>query len=569
MKKLISLLLCLGLCVGTTAALSSCSLLIPDTTVESSSTTDDSSDVILPEVIPSTETEADLIAALQAGGEVKLGADLELSSVIEIPMGVISALDLNGFTLTTALKEEGRHHYAIDNYGVFTLKGDGTVSARGIENFGAMIVEDGVTINSIDENGGASIWNEGDLVINGGEFNAPFIGTADGISGPGCLNNRVDGNVIINGGTFHSANMRTYAIISSGEMLINNAVVNGTQGAVAVNNGVTTIAAGEFNSTQHYGLYVNGGDVEVNGGTFNGERYEIDVYVESGNVTLNKGTNLVHNGIRGDLLDKRSPIVKEYVGTAESLAAALKAGKNVVLSKNVTLNEAITIEFGKSSTLDLGGNKITVALESEGRHFYAINNEGALTLKGEGTISARGVKNFGLMSVEEGVTIEAIDANGGAAIWNEGGDLTINGGTFKALYEGTANDTYGPGCLNNSKNGNVTINGGTFVSNNYRTYAIINEANAGKLEINNATVLGTQGGVGVSGGTVEINDGSFSSTQHYALYTSGGSTTVNGGYLEGAERYQVDVYVNGGSVVLNACTLKYNGITGTVTDNRA
>lgn len=568
MKKLLTLLLALGMCVGTATMLSSCNypLLVPDDTISSSEPDSSSEEEI--DTRPSATTENELVTALQAGGEIVLKADIELSTTIEIPKGIVSTLDLNGYTLTTSLKEIGRHHYAIDNYGIFTLKGEGIVSARGIENFGTMVVEEGVTIESIDANGGAAIWNEGTLVINGGTFKALHEGSANDSYGPACLNNQNGGDVVINGGTFTSNNYRAYAIVSQGEILINDATVWGNQGALAIESGNATINSGSFTSTQHYGLYVDSGDVTVNGGTFSGERYEIDVCVEGGNVTLNRGTTLVHNGVWGNLTDQRSSIVKLYVSTQESLVSALQNGKNAVLSGNVTLTAPIEIAFGTSSSLDLNGNTLSVGLESEGRHHYAIENEGAITIRGEGTISARGIKNFGLMSVEKGVTIEAIDANGGAAIWNEGGDLIINGGTFKALHAGSSNDTYGPGCINNSKKGNVTINGGSFVSNNYRTYAIINEATAGALEINNATVLGTHGGIGINGGKVEINGGEFSCTQHYALYVSGGSVMVNGGYFKGSEIYQKDIYVDGGSVILNVCDLEHNSIHGTVTDNR-
>ena len=75
--------------------------------------------------------------------------------------------------------------------------------------------------------------------------------------------------------------------------------------------------------------------------------------------------------------------------TAEQLAYAAMFGGEVTLTENITLTQPLTIVEGANVVLDLGGNTITTTLESEGRHYYAIDNYGTLTLKGNGFINAR------------------------------------------------------------------------------------------------------------------------------------------------------------------------------------
>ena len=245
-------------------------------------------ETLYPDLLPDEEEEpieANSIEALQElltseepKVSIKVTAPIQDTQNIIIPEGKEVTLILDA-DITAGLKSEDRHHYAIDNYGTLTLKGNGaTISARGVENFGTMIVEDGVTIESIDVIGGAAIWNEGDLIINGGTFKSTQPGSVSNIAGAGCLNNR--GTCTINKGTFQGASLRTYAVISSGEMTIMDADVKGAHGGLSVDSGTCVVNAGTFESTEYYGLYVSndakGGDPEdadviINGGTFTGK----------------------------------------------------------------------------------------------------------------------------------------------------------------------------------------------------------------------------------------------------------------------------------------------------------
>ena len=210
---------------------------------------------------------------------------------------------------------------------------------------------------------------------------------------------------------------------------------------------------------------------------------------------------------------------------------ALEKGQSVTLKKDMHLStKNIRINESEDVVLDLGGKTITVDKTGD-RSLYAIDNYGTLTIK-NGTIKARGVENFGTMIIEEGAVIESLDKNGGAAIWNQQGTLTINGGTFKAL-DGTTVMVGSTPLIN--VGGKVTINKGTFEGNEYN-YAIINktadEIENGTITVNDCTINAKRG-VFVNGtGTITINNGNFTydgQNSGWGIACSGGKVILNGG----------------------------------------
>ena len=138
-----------------------------------------------------------------------LTGDLAVPGTVPVKEGQTIVFDLNGRTMETALQREGRHYYAIDNYGTLTIKDSsagqtGTIRARGVQNLGnGKLTIEGGTIVSIDANGGACVWNEADVTIAGGTFTTEFVGTPSDSFGPGCLNN--SGTALVTGGTFLKA----------------------------------------------------------------------------------------------------------------------------------------------------------------------------------------------------------------------------------------------------------------------------------------------------------------------------------------------------------------------------
>ena len=188
------------------------------------------------------EEQLRMVAAM--GGEVTLTDNVELDAPLNVQANM--TLNLNGKTITTTLKQEGRHHYAIFNNANLVLEGEGAIEARGIKNFGEMTVNGNVAIKNIDSNGGAAIWNEGKVTINNGTFISSEGAGANTYGA--ALNTRSGGEAVVNGGTFEAYSQLTYAIVNEGKTTINNATVKGKHGAVAgaESNDQTTINGGSF-----------------------------------------------------------------------------------------------------------------------------------------------------------------------------------------------------------------------------------------------------------------------------------------------------------------------------------
>ena len=108
------------------------------------------------------DTEAELKSALVAGGEVTLQSNIKVNEMIEIPAGVTTTLDLNGFEITSAFQtdSDSKHIYPLNNFGNLVIKdsvGTGLIQGRGIYNQeGATLTVNEAKIVSEDWNGGAT-----------------------------------------------------------------------------------------------------------------------------------------------------------------------------------------------------------------------------------------------------------------------------------------------------------------------------------------------------------------------------------------------------------------------------
>ena len=201
----------------------------------------------------------------------------------------------------------------------------------------------------------------------------------------------------------------------------------------------------------------------------------------------------------------------------DTLADAFANGnKDITLSGNVAVGPANTLEapVGSEIVLDLNGKTIDAGMTDATKHVNVLHVKGKVTLK-NGTINTRNIMVYdgGELIIEDGVTINALDTDGGAALW---------------IYEG----------------GKVTVNGGTITSGSF-TYAI---KNYGELTINNVTLTADRGGVAADAGTVTIKGGKFTVTGEHAaaahvVYAYDGTVVITGGEFinnGGAEEYCVD-----------------------------
>ena len=228
------------------------------------------------------------------------------------------------------------------------------------------------------------------------------------------------------------------------------------------------------------------------------------------------------------------------------------------LAADTVMTVAVTVDSGKSLTIDLNGHTLTAAANS--RAFYI--QGGALTIEdsigggviqGSGTVTDKG--GFGgaiWMSSDSnnaltlaGGTIHGFTATDGGGVYVDGGSFEMSGGTISACNATNA----GGGVYVSS--GSFKMSGGSIEDCTAHEGAGVKVyASNGKTasfsmtggEIQNCNTDGVSIyaiGSGTSeftmtGGTIEDNGG-------YGVWVDNGSAVMSGGSVKGSERY--DIYI--------------------------
>ena len=172
----------------------------------------------------------------------------------------------------------------------------------------------------------------------------------------------------------------------------------------------------------------------------------------------------------GNEYDKDAPLDFEPVSTADELKAAATNGKNVQLTQDVTLTDALT--FDNAVTIDLNGKTLTSSLNSNG--YSLVTKADATIVNGtyKGTGTARGIGAYGNLTMRNvtvdvaglvGVACSAADSQytiedstikGGYALCNFNNKATIH--VSNSTLEGTTIGFY----HNGSNSGlNLTVTG--------------------------------------------------------------------------------------------------------------
>jgi hypothetical protein len=224
----------------------------------------------------------------------------------------------------------------------------------------------------------------------------------------------------------------------------------------------------------------------------------------------------------------------------------------VRLTEDIEMTVAVTVDNGKSLTIDLNGHTLTAPENSKA---FWIRN-GALTIEdsiGTGVIQGSGTVN-----------------GYGGAIWMSSGDstnaLTLTGGTIRGfnagdgagVYMGNGTFKMTGGAIRDCRatdGGGVYVDGGTF------------EMTDGTISACNATNAG--GGVYVSSGTFEMSGGSIENCTAArdgagvkVLVSSGkASFSMSGGTIEGSSRDGVSI------AAIGSGTSEFTMSGGTIEDN--
>lgn len=222
----------------------------------------------------------------------------------------------------------------------------------------------------------------------------------------------------------------------------------GTNSVVTVNNSVLTCDQAPSNVENYAVIMVNSDNstVTVNGGEIVADAGNLGGAVDA------DGSAIVFNGTNGNCTIENHPYVISYgdnkysMATWEEAYETAKAGETIVVTQDVALSNPLLVS--KNIAVDLNGHTLTApvfaesngaVLEGDSDSYVFWVKEGAtLTINGEGTVAAQNAKYS-------------------IAVWAQGGNVVINGGTYTNAGEG-ADLIYA------SAGGNVVINGGEFVA---------------------------------------------------------------------------------------------------------
>lgn len=244
------------------------------------------------------------------------------------------------------------------------------------------------------------------------------------------------------------------------------------------------------------------------------------------------------------------------------------------LAADTVMTGSVTVDSGKSLTIDLNGHTLTAAANS--RAFYI--RGGALTIEdsiGTGVIQGNGTVNGdgGAIWMSSGDSNNALTLTGGAirdCRATDGGGVYVFGGSFE-MTDGTistCNATNAGGGVYVSS-GTIEMSGGSIENctahegagvkvlvSNGKTASF---SMSGSGEIKNCNTDGVSiAAIGsgtpefsMSGGTIEDNSG-------FGVWMAAGSAVMSGGSVKGSERY--DIYIGSGATL----TVRNTRVGGTV-----
>ena len=278
-----------------------------------------------------------------------------------------------------------------------------------------------------------------------------------------------------------------------------------------------------------------------------------DVLTEGGNVNITvDGTLEELETIT--LVDTAASLQEVIAGIEDGGSANIELGGDIdlgdlfgagILSTRAAATLPIVIAENKTLVLDLNGFKITTPWEDEAaqKHYYAFKNHGSLTIqdsKGNGQIIARGIFNYGTMTLKSG-TINACDGNGGYGVRNyEGATFVMNGGSIVTSNEDgdIPGEGYDASPVRVDEGATATFYGGTI--NNISNFTVAID-NYGETTINGGTFTTIHTTIANSA-TMTINGGSFTcngleGVTAHAFWAAAGTATINGGTFNGKDNY--------------------------------
>ncbi len=466
-------------------------------------------------------------------GVITLTEDVTLSETYKIEEGTTLTINLDGHTIDVGFQtgSSEKHIYAIDNYGTLTLTGNGTINSRGIGNYGTLIIENG-TYNSIDTNGGSAVWNYSGskLTINGGTFTSADASTAPAAS---TLYLDTGATAEINGGTFTANADWTYAIISNGDITIDDATVNSEHGAIAATNGSVIINGGSYNiSGSGHVVYVTEASVTIKDGSFS---HTQENATSEGNAIIYAGTNTV--------------IVEG--GNFYSVAAAFAYASADITLKGGSFTGASSKVYQSENGDNVGSfAEVGTVITIDGTNFTK-NEDGSIVEAKKVVATVNGEEFTDLQAA-----LDAVDANAEIVLCSDVADVdaTISKNITLNLGGKTVTDAY------IIITGDVTIKNG-FIKNTNEPYPLVVQ-NGGKLTVENVAIEASKSDRAIwvrSGSELVFNSGSI-------LATKGENNNKTNLIAAIYTDSNTDVTINGGTITVDTPNNKAIGIFGNYTN---
>ena len=255
----------------------------------------------------------------------------------------------------------------------------------------------------------------------------------------------------------------------------------------------------------------------------------------------------------------------------------IKKVEKITLTEDMTLEKLLEVSSNSDKIIDLNGNALIVKNTNKESNYTKpmITNNGKLNIK-NGTIINDSSNATILIEnsstgelILEKVKIEDKGTKNGSSIVNNGGKLTITDSEY------TTSSTTGNAAVNNS--GELVIKNTKITSESQKSYTMI--TTSGTALIENVTVKTNRGGLGITGGTVTLNDNDIyvnqGSNGYHAIFVqnmSDSDVTINSGKYSG-HRYginittyaqyngKVNMKVNGGEFEHKHTKNQYSAVT--------
>ncbi len=364
-----------------------------------------------------------------------------------------------------------------------------------------------------------------------------FSGTlTDGAGGSGtsALTKTGTGTVVLAGGSANIGNGNV--TVGAGTLEIAKTVANGAIG----DNAAVNIAGGAT-------LRFNAGQSETIGSLLGAGTVD---NINAGAMTLTTGGNNANTTFSGIIQDTGGDLslTKNGTGTLVLANANTYAGATTIAGGTLTAQNISALGNAGVSTTTSVTNGATLALDLIGTN--TITNE-SLTLNGAGYGGTGALRNLGGNNTWTG----GITLGSAATLRSDAGSLTVGTGNISGTglgltIDGSGNTTIASSLATGTA-GTLTKDGtGTLTLSNANTYTGATNINAGVVEIQNATALGTAatGTTVANGATLQLAGGSYTTAEGL---TVGGQ----GVGLTGAIRNTSADHTLTGNIALTAETL--------------